>query len=340
MALASPTTKGLALIATAFDAQTTALVTSALTLARRFQMKLRFVSVVETQWESPVIDTPFYGVSPLVLNEIRERDLAERRGKMKELLATLPADVAAEGDVFVGDATPGLIADAIVHGANLILTAANVETYGPFMPRGFSKAMSLMADAPLPVLVTSAQAPLDASRPGFSILVADDLQPDTEEAVRRGYELAAKLGKGTKLQHLHVHGDFREALGAVWSEIRTAVEARLGTTEGARDRILAAESAARLERLAERPGAFAADAQAAGVEVKRVCELGQVGEEIHDAATDMDADLLVFGRHKWLRARPFVIGRVPLTAMLKAGRPLLVVPAGKDFYAPFPFPAR
>jgi len=340
MAPASPSTKGLALIATAFDAQTSALVASALTLARRFQVKLRFVSVVETQWENPVIDTPYYGVSPLVLSEVREQELEERRGKMKELLAKLPADVVAEGDVFAGDATQGLIADAIVHGANLVMTAANIDSYGTFTPRGFSKAMSLMAEAPLPVLVTSAQAPFDAGKPGFSILVSDDLQPDTEEAVRRGYELAAKLGKGTKLHHLHVHGDFREALGSVWSEIRTAVEARLGTTEGARDRILAAEEAARLERLAERPGAYGAEAKAAGVEVKRLSEIGQVGDAIHEAAVDIGADLLVFGRHKWLRARPFIIGRVPLTAMLKAGRPLLVVPAGKDLYAPVAFPTR
>ena len=46
------------------------------------------------------------------------------------------------------------------------------------------------------------------------------------------------------------------------------------------------------------------------------------------------------GRHRTFKARPYLIGRVGLHAMLQARRPVLLVPPHSQLYAPMPFPAR
>jgi hypothetical protein len=65
---------------------------------------------------------------------------------------------------------------------------------------------------------------------------------------------------------------------------------------------------------------------------------GKVADELHEAAQEFAPDLIVFGRHRLLRARPFLIGRMPFRTMVHERRAVLLVPSASElaFWGPFP----
>lgn len=59
-----------------------------------------------------------------------------------------------------------------------------------------------------------------------------------------------------------------------------------------------------------------------------------------EAERTVDPDIVVFGRHRMLKAKPYLIGRMGFRAMLEARRPVLMVPPQEQLYAALPFPVR
>lgn len=332
--------KGLAVVCVAFDDETPALVASALALARRTGVELRLVTVLENIFdETWVLDSPMYGVSSSFLRKAQDETRNQRKEQMQALVSSLPSDVPTSWGILSGDIAPAVVADARAHAANFIMTAANLETYGSLMPKGFSVALRLMAEAPLPVLVTSRAHPLcfDAVKP-FSILFADDLQAGTEEAARKVFELATCLGR-SRIRQVHVHGDFREVLKGAWHDLKERHPA-LGGADASPDSFLRAEYDARLTALKARGGAQRQAALAAGATIGLEVLTGNVNEGLQQEIEANPPDLVVFGRHQAMKARPYLIGRVGLRAMLGARRAVLVVPPHEQLYAPMPFPVR
>lgn len=152
--------------------------------------------------------------------------------------------------------------------------------------------------------------------------IADDLEPSTEEAVRRAFEIGRLLGG--RVRQLHVHGDFRE------------LAHRIGHSKSEISALARCEREARVEALERRAVAQRKLAEEQEVEVELDVRMGDVPTEIEASIREFEPDLVVFGRHKILRSRPFLIGRMPFQTMLKARRPVLVVPAAEQLYANLP----
>lgn len=338
MQTSTKSARGLVVAAVAFDGQTETVVQTALSLAKRFDMDLRFVNVVEPIFLQPWVMamSPYYAAYPLgaaIDDEFKEKNEA----KLKTLLAGIKPPRNLSGEVLLGLTNPTLIADCQNKRANLVITAYNPDSY-KLTAAGVSTALGMMHEAPLPVMaVTKGFAP-DFNKPGFKLLVADDLQEYTQEAVRKAYELASGL-QGCHLRHVHVHGDFREAFREKWEGMR-------GRFSGAEQVDLSAETIwmneyeARVTKAREQAAPFYKKAEMAHVRIELdVRAARNVADELYKVANDAEPDLLMFGRHRVLRTRPFLIGRMPLRTMLQMRRPVVIVPPVSELYARLPFPA-
>lgn len=332
-------TKGLAVVCVGFDAETPSLKAAAFSLARRTGVALRFVHVIEANaGASYVLDTPLYGVSAILIQEAMDELRKEREKSMRELLADIPPEVEVESALLTGDAPGSIIYDAEAHGASLIMTACSLDHYSKFIPKGFSVALRLMAEAPLPVLVSSRAYKLDFLKPRMNLLVADDLQPSTEEAVRKTFELANHLTP-CRIRQVHVHGDIRDMLHSTWLDMKKKHPALQKAGESPED-VLKAEFEGRVAALQNRGGHYRSLAIARGITAEVDVCVGKVADNLNIAIEDVDPDLVVFGRHRALKAKPYLIGRMGYRTMLEAKRPVLVIPPHEQLYAPLPFPGR
>ena len=335
-ALAAPP-KGVVVCAISFDEEVDAFAHSALGLAERFDMELRFVNVLEAFATDPwVLDMPTNYVALPLYRETQAKLIGERRALLRALIDRLGASARIMGEVVSGDTADAIIAYAKLHRANLIVTTAGPRNYR-FVPTALSTSMTLMAEAPLPVLIMSQERRVDFKAPSFRLMLADDLEPSTSEAARRTFELAAHLD-GSVVRHLHVHGDFRELIRDSWLDWTSRYPALTSGAESP-EALLDAEYHARLDKLAAQGLPYRDRAIEAGVTVQTDVRLGRVQEQIDDAIKEFDPHLLVFGRHRLFRTRPFLMGRMPTHAMLAGRRSVLLVPPAEALYANLPFPA-
>ncbi len=330
---------GVAVVCVAFDDEMPALVANAITLAENTGVQLRFVSVLESFHDKAwVVDTPMYGLSSALFMRLQEKARAERTLQMQTLIAGMPPGLIVSSAILTGEVAEAIVFDASAHAANFIMTAANTEHQSAFVPNGVSVALRLMAEAPMPVLVTSRTRPLRFEAKPFTILLADDLQPTSEEAARKAFELAAFIGP-CLVRHVHIHGDFREVLKDTWVDLKAQHPALRGTAESSED-LLREEYEARLTALKGRGGTMRGEATEAGAKIELDIRTGSVAKNLLEEIEETSPDLVVFGRHRALKAKPFLIGRMSFRAMLVSRRPLLLVPPHDQLYAPMPFPAR
>jgi nucleotide-binding universal stress UspA family protein len=322
-------TRGPIIAAVQFDDQLPSLVDAAMGLARRFSAPLSLVNAyAEPQPLLGVAAQPGYAALSRAIALDNEAVLVKQREQMRALVEKVQGPLEIRGKVVVDTPAQGVLAEAAAHDARLIVTACNPGTYS-MVPRGFSVALTLMATADVPVLALSSKSQLvfPANR-RFRIMVCDDLEPGSLDAVHTAYDWAAKLGD-VELTHLHVHGDMREVLQDYWADI-AARTPYLRDHFATPEELWAEHEKERKAALAARAGKVAAQAAAAGVQIDQQCRFANdVREELSLATEELAPDLIVFGRHKLLKTKPYLLGRVPLKAMVDFGRPVLVVPEAK-----------
>ncbi len=328
--------RGRITVAVGFDDQTPSLVESAVSFARKFDYQLRFVNVIEgPEFDPMAIDMPgFYSVPPVI--RISEEHLkADRQDQMRRLLDGIDPEVRAGGYILHGDGPQVLIADAVSANSSAIMTACNIESYH-LMPSGFSMALTLMHEAPLPVIVVSKEARLDFTDSDFKILVADDLLDSNREVVRKAYELASAVNSG-HVRHVHVHGDFREMMRDTWMDV---VEKNkfLKAGNDTPDSLWAKEYNLRLEKMKKQGEPFSGAAEENGVDIKFDIRTGKVADEVHSVIEEFKPNLIFYGRHKFWRAKPFLIGRMPFRSMLQEKKPVMMIPSRDDMYAAISLP--
>lgn len=329
--------RGSLVAALGFDRQSDTVVRTAVALGQRFGLDVHLVNVTETMLYEPMVgDLPGYYTIPGLVAEREQEIVDQRRKDLEKIRDQIQGQVNTTVKALVGDTVRSLISEAEARRANLLITACNPSEYR-LLYRGFSTALGLMHEAPLPVLTVSEETPLNLDKLGVKILVADDLRESTGEAVRKAYELASQLDSPV-IRQAHVHGDFRELIRDYWQDFKERTPGLRGDGDKTLENLWSDEYQLRKDRLAKHGMPFRAKAEAAGTRVELDVRTGSVHEQLHAAVQEFEPDLLVFGRHRILRAKPFLVGRMTAKAMLEERKPVLSVPAESDLYAKLPFP--
>lgn len=331
------TRPGPIVLAIAFDDQTFKVVDDAIGLAKALGRELRIIHAFDEQFADPVVaEMPGYYQVPSLLTLNFEKLLGERRQKMAELLQQVGARHAVTGQVIVGETARVILADADARLAPLVITACSPGSYD-FVPAGFSTAMTLMVESKLPVLTINDTRRLQVAKDKLRILVCDDLTPTSAMAVKTAYKLATAL-PGASVKHLHVHGDFRELLKSSWSDL-LAKTPGISETFATPEELWTKQNDERTSLLKRRAAPYRDQLVAAGGQANIEVRLAnKVESELRLVDEEWAPHLIVFGRHRLLKTRPFVLGRVPYRAMLGLNRAVLMVPpeAGLDEVPIFP----
>ena len=340
MATSLNTPKGCLVVGLSGSETGRGLLLSAVSLARRFDLRLQLVSVIEpVPFDLVAFDSPAYLAYPPVNLEIEVQRVKEREQELSQLVRELGQkhglNVAAT--VRVGAAAPNLIAEARAQHANLIMSGYDAEAFREGVS-GFTTTLTLMHEAPLPVLAVPQSKTLEFSKPHLRILLADDLQDSTKEACYKAYELAAAV-PGSHLRHVHVFADLQEKIRHAWQVIKERTHLQVGgVTPGSEEEAMAQELKVRKEKLRAHAQPFLRAAEEHKVKIEYDLRSGNVDRELDAAQRDHSADLAVFGRHRIIHTRPLLVGRVSFRAMLHSGAGVLVVPPRGELYAALPFP--
>ena len=164
----------------------------------------------------------------------------------------------------------------------------------------------------------------DFQKKDLGILLADDLSEHSETAVMTGYDFAAALG-GATLHHLHVNSLTEENLKVSLETASAASHA--GSLRGLTGKEIFEMAIKALDqKMKSRSPGRRLLLEASGGKYHSEVVTGDVADEMQLVANRASVNLMIFGRHRTFRRKPFLIGQLPFYAMLTPNRPIMIVP--------------
>lgn len=313
--------KGKILVPVNLDESSGPLLKAAGQISKRTGLTINVVHVSE-YWVGRTWPTEMMLGGPMggLVSAIEDETMEVAHSRLQELVkANLPG-VEVGTEVLLGYPAESIRAHAVTIGAELIILGGAAEDY-KYVPRGLSTVLGLMAEAPCPVLVLPRGNPGAWDKKTLKAVLADDLQPESDNGVLVAYEWASALGD-TELTHVHVNQLTKEDL----KEALTSAAAAAHTPEGALDvdTVWTAAMKSVETKLSQRAPGRAHLVEARGGKVETSVMQGDPVETILKEAEDRKADLMIFGRHRTWRRKPFAVGQLPFHSMLRSRRPVLI----------------
>jgi nucleotide-binding universal stress UspA family protein len=313
--------KGKILVPVNLDAGSASMLKAAAQIAKRTGLSLEVIHISE-YWVGRTWPTEMMLGGPMggLVTAVEDDSIGVALEQLKELVATNLSGMNVHCEVLLGYPAESIKAHAVTIGAELIILGGAAEEY-KFVPRGLSTVLSLMADAPCPVLVLPRGQLGQWDKVPLNAVLADDLQPESDNGILIAYEIVAALGK-TNLTHIHVNQLSKEDLQVAL----TTAAASSHTPEGAMDVATVWDAAMKSieTKLSNRAPGRKHLIEARGGSVKTALLQGDPTESVMNYAAEAKTDLLIFGRHRTWRRKPFSVGQVPFHSMLKAHRPVLI----------------
>jgi len=313
--------KGKILVPVNLDSTSGPILKAAGQLAKRTGMKLSVVHVSE-YWVGRSWPTEMMLGGPMggLVTAVEDETMDVAREHLSKLVREHLPSLDVQTQVLLGYPAEAIRAHAITISAELIVVGGASEDY-KYVPRGLSTVLALMAEAPCPVLVLPKGKPGAWDKQNLKAVLADDLKPESDSGVMIAYEWAAALGS-TELIHVHVNQMTKDGL----KEAMVSAAAAAHTPEGAMDpeTVWTAALKSIEDKLKNRaPGRkHLIEARQGRVETKLL--QGDPVDSVLKLAEDAKADMMIFGRHRTWRRKPFAVGQLPFHSMLRSHRPVLV----------------
>lgn len=240
-------------------------------------------------------------------------------------------------DVVVGSFPETLVEYADDIRATLVVVGAAVRDPG-FLRGRLKSTFRLMATAGAPVLVIkdsvadALAATFDdvlghtghALRP-LRLLIADDLTDASLPGLTAAERLLATLEVTADVLHLHV-----EAQPTVGFALSPDYELEFWPGLVIRERPVTEQHERLLARLRGRAHDLAQKVIAAGGRYQTQLWHGRVDDEICRAVAVHQADLTIFGQHRFFHRDPLTLGQMPFGSMLNVQSAVLVAPPGSS----------
>ncbi len=257
--------------------------------------------------------------------ESYDSDIQSAEISLQQIREKLPPELLVDVEIvrdYSEDALEGLARDC---NAQLILCGHRLgEEAAPL--EGLSTSLSLMAHASVPVMSLPLGTQLDFTQKAHKLLVADSLQTGAFHALKAALGFSKSIDTET-FYHLHVYPNSVEELQESAEKIRLAmVEGRLPQDPSFNGDYYLEKIKADLEHLLRRRHHEADPEFAKGTQYKSLVRFGEPQEQLHKAVAETKADILIFGKHHFLRPKGLSLGKIPYKAMLEKGVATLVIP--------------
>ncbi len=302
----------------------TSFVKSVLNLARRTEMSVSFVHVVEPMYlAGSTYPGEYVSINIAKMAEVQR--IEDANIQLKKVMEEFQEDYSFETKVLVGNPSEAIRSESFAMQASLVVAGVKAVSRR-FVPKGFSTAVGLMAESSIPVLTIPEgnTFAFDSSR--LTLLVADDLTPTSADVVPTVAELAGTL-KNSELIHFHSHPETKGRLKR-WAEQISNImainefeydfsinhDSIVEDTEKQISKQLKARVEVPISYLEKNDVAY----------IQRIT-FGDVAEELSGTIKSTNPDFIAFGRHHFLHKQPFAIGKVPFYSMLEFEKPVLLV---------------
>ncbi len=290
-------------------------------IAKRTGLKLEIVHVNEywvgRTWPAEMM---FGGPVTGMISSVEDDTMSEAKASLNLLAKKALPGMDVPCTVFLGYPAESIRAHAVAIGAELIILGGTADDYR-FIPKGLSTLLSLMADAPCPVLVLPKDKVTNWESQSLKAIFADDLQPQTESAAIVAYDWAAALGN-TQLTLAHSNQMSKDSLKTAMTAAAAASHAPTGALDV--DVIWNAAMRSMNEKLMARAASQRKFLESRGGGAKSIVLQGPPVESILNLANETKTDVLIFGRHRTWRRKPFAIGQLPFHSMLRSHKPVLI----------------
>jgi nucleotide-binding universal stress UspA family protein len=294
---------------------------SAAQIAKRTGLKLEVLHVSE-YWVGRTWPTEMSFGGPMadILTTVEDDSVRNATAHLKDLIKKNLPEMDATATVLLGYPAESIRAHAVSVAAEMIVVGGTADDYR-FIPKGLSTLLSLMSDAPCPVLVLPKDKPTAWDHTDLTVIFADDLQPQSENAALIAYEWATALGN-TKLIHVHSNQMYKKDLNLALASAAASSHTPPGAVDI--DVIWNMAMKSMEEKLKTRAPGRKPLLEARGGSVETTIVQGSPSESILALAKSENADLVIFGRHRTWRRKPFAIGQLPFHAMLRSRCPILI----------------
>lgn len=259
--------------------------------------------------------------------EVHHADYEEAEQSLYALRDRLPAELLIDIEVIrdYPENALELVAEKI-H-ASLIICGMRGKDEDASWYGGMSTAISMMGSSKFPVMILPLSTEIDFATREHNILVADNLEEEGLTALQAALGLCRSISY-KQLIHLHVKKSSYREINETVEKIKVAmIEGRLPPNPEFESDIYLKQIKDEVktilhDRLEEADRDFAK-----GLHWSPRVRFGQPAQELQNAVKESKSDILVFGKHHFLRPKGLVLGKIPYAAMVEKNLASIVVPS-------------
>jgi|GEM_PF-2175360 len=308
----------------ALNEEEQSLIDAACVLARKLDSPLELVHATQPLFNymgaGDVVVNPYYGYDRAI-SDIEEDEARKSLAKIK---SSIPSDISVNVHLMRDYSSEALSTIASEVHAGMVLCAVKKDEKGKLFG-GISTAFSLASHSDIPVMIVPLGSKIDFNkRP--RMLVADNLELEGRRALEAAIQLALDLDC-LEISHIHVHQLGRREVKDMVEKVREAMN--LGKIPANPDFSIETYTSQMKQKIAEDLNYRFHNSQGATLlksQYHTHVAFGNPAEELHKAAREHQAQMIVFGRHHLFHKRGFALGKIPYDAMINEGLATLIVP--------------
>jgi len=317
------TTQKRVIAAINFDQHTKSIIDAGVSICRQTGHHLHIVNVCEPWLQNYLL--PYETALPLweLNDQIADSLVEDAEKKLEKIKREIPSDITFSTKTLVGTKNSWLKTESEQNTA-LVIVGAERKLSKSFF-KGSTTALEVISQSEAPVLIISEGQTLDFGKESFKILISDDLNPKTEQALDFACDVATKL-KSSKILHAHIANLDVDTLDA-------ALTAASATVHKTRDSFPSSEKIhqsimALIESKMEqkkKDWSEALESSHCEYHSQITVASGEVSDELQKISNDFQPDLEVYGVHRSGWKHPFSPGEMPINAMFSHNCPIVVI---------------
>ncbi len=303
------------------------LIRSVVSLAKRTGSSLVFVHAAQ----------PFRSYAPLGEDLVLPYDAFEEESyhshseeaqqRLYALRDRLPAELVIDIEVLRDYPENALESVAEKVGASLIVAGMRSRNDDASIYEGMSTALSLMGSSKFPVMILPLGTEIDFSSHQHRVLVADNLKEEGLLALSAALAFCRSLNI-KNLAHLHVRKTSYRDINSTVEKIKLAmIEGRVPVNPEFEREVYLKQIKDEVKNLLKLRFENSDPEFAKGIHWTPRVRFGHPARELHEATRDAGADILIFGKHHFLRPKGLVFGKIPYAAMIEENVASIVVPS-------------
>ncbi len=301
------------------------IIQSAVSLAQRTGSQLILVHATEPYRSYTMAREGFALPYEEMEQEASDAELVMAQNKMETLRESLPSSLVCESRVFRDYPEDAIEEVARSSKATLIMCGFHRERHPRFLG-GMSTALALMAHSRHPVMVVPGDRPMDFQNHPLTVLVADDLGHDGEQALKGAMGFCRSIDVD-HLVHAHVNPMSYREINQMVEKVRIGMlEGRIPMNADFNSQVYIEETKSDLkkhlkQRIENLDAAFTHE-----YKYKTSVRFGTAIEEIHRLTVETKSSVLIFGKHHMLHRGRLSLGKVPYEAMVEPHVATIIVP--------------